>query len=316
MAVLSGACRNRYRNIEELLADERVVALSDSRGKPVEVADHVVSGYSFDMRRDSVAWTLLECRLPTSPDEILVGQRLARRDGIEMGDRVTVVGDVFPGTDRPREREVTVVGRGLGPGRYNDFGDDVVLTSDAFDPCSATALVTGSYREAYLDLEPGTFDDFIADHGAELEIDGSLRLDEVENLASLSALPYVLGGFLAIIGLAALANALVVIGSQRRRELGTLRALGMTSRGLRLSMCIAGLAIATLGVVIGAPLGVIVGSTVWRVLASSAYVDNEPLLSPWLIVVPMAALVVGSVVSLLAGARANRGALAPALRSE
>ncbi|HKY13721.1 MAG TPA: FtsX-like permease family protein [Microthrixaceae bacterium] len=291
--------------VDVLLGDERVEALSQVQSNIAVVEGEGAGVYAFDMRRGSVGWTVLDGRLPTSPDEVLLGARIARREGVEVGDRVHVEGETGG------ERDLTVVGVGVGPRSGEEFGNAIVITPPAFD-----SLFEGSYREAYLDVEDGELDEFLADHADELEMEVPTRPAEIENLASLSAFPYVLGGFLAIIGLAALANAVVVIGGQRRRDLGTLRALGMTRWGVRLSFCVAGLAMAALGIVIGAPLGVVVGSMVWRAVAMSAYVDGESLFSLWLVVVPVAVLVVSAVISLAAGARASRGAPGPALRSE
>jgi putative ABC transport system permease protein len=87
---------------------------------------------------------------------------------------------------------------------------------------------------------------------------------------------------LGIIGIVAVAHAVVLAVRRRRRSLAILAALGMT-QGQRLRIV---LAMATtmilVGLVIGIPLGLILGSYVWNLMASGLRVGfeaNVPILA-------------------------------------
>jgi ABC-type lipoprotein release transport system permease subunit len=98
--------------------------------------------------------------------------------------------------------------------------------------------------------------------------------------------------------------------------LETLRGMGMTGRQVRWSVLIAGLSIAVVGVVIGLPVGVALGGSVWRLVASTAYVGGDPAWGIALVVVPFASIAVGAALSLLPAYRTTRHLPGWALRSE
>jgi hypothetical protein len=283
------------------------VALSDVQSDSASIGGDEVSAYSFDMRRGSLGWTILDGRQPASPDEILLGSRIARERHLAVGDRVRLDGA------HGSSRQVEVVGVGVGPAiNGEDLGNAVVLTPQGLE----RSALRGSYREAYLAIRPGARPAFLADHGSTLEIDGPTRPNEVANLASLGIIPFALGVFIALVGVGALANALVVTTQQRRRDLGSLRAMGMTGRQVRWSVLIAGLSIAVVGVVVGLPLGIALGGLVWRLVASTAYVGGDPAWGTALVVIPFAAVAVGAVLSLVPAYRTTRHRPGWSLRSE
>ncbi len=297
----------RDETVATLLEDHRVEALSDVQSTSARVGGDEVNAYSFDMRRGSLGWTVLDGRQPASPDEILVGTRVARRQQVAVGDRVRLDGA------NGSSRRVEVVGVGVGPTNSDeDLGDAVVLTPQGLE----RSQLRGAYRGAYLSVRPGTLDAFLADHRSALEIDTPTRPPEVSNLASLGVLPIALGGFIAVIGIGALANALIVTTQQRRRDLGALRAMGMTGRQVRSSVLVAGTSIAVVGVVIGVPLGIALGGSVWRLVASTAYVAGDPALRVALVIVPFATVALGAALSIFPAHRATRHAPGWALRSE
>ena len=192
-----------------------------------------------------------------------------------------------------------MVGIGLGP---NDQRRGLWATPSSLTPAGLErSQLRGAYRNGYLAVQPGTLEAFMADHASDLEIERAGPPDEVTNLASLGFLPLALGAFIGLIGIGALANALVVTTQQRRRDLGALRALGMTGRQLRRSVVVAGASIALVGVLIGLPLGMAVGGSVWRVVASTAFVAEDPAWQFILVVVPLVTVALGALVGIVPG---------------
>ncbi len=115
--------------------------------------------------------------------------------------------------------------------------------------------------------------------------------------------PLIFGAMLALFGAATLVHLLVVSVSRRRREVGLLKALGFVRGQVAAAVAWQATTLALLGTVVGAPLGIVAGQSVWRAFAAN------------LGVVPVAVVPVGIVVGLVTGvvAAANILAIAPAL---
>lgn len=96
---------------------------------------------------------------------------------------------------------------------------------------------------------------------------------DVLALRNVRTLPQALAAFLVALALAALGHALVTAVRRRRHDLAVLRALGFPPR--QNAACIAWQAttVAVVGLVLGLPLGVVVGRLSWRWVA-----DSTPLL--------------------------------------
>ena len=126
-----------------------------------------------------------------------------------------------------------------------------------------------------------------------------------------------LGGFVAALGVLAVAHALVTSVERTRRELATLRALGMTRRQVARIMLVQGLTISVVGVLIGVPLGVAVGRQVFELLDRGIGAVGDPVPSlPGVGLAVLGAVVVTIVLAGLAVLRIRPFGWAPALRGE
>jgi hypothetical protein len=81
--------------------------------------------------------------------------------------------------------------------------------------------------------------------------------------------PLIFGVMLAAFGAATLAHLLVVSVSRRRREVGLLKVLGFVNRQVVSTVSWQATTLALVGVVVGVPLGLIVGRTVWNTFANN-----------------------------------------------
>ena len=115
--------------------------------------------------------------------------------------------------------------------------------------------------------------------------------------------PLIFGVMLAVFGAATLAHLLVVSVSRRRREVGLLKVLGFVNRQVVSSVSWQATTLALVGVVVGVPLGLIVGRGVWNTFANNLGVVPVTVV-PWL-------LTAAITVAVLVGA--NIIAIAPAL---
>jgi len=115
--------------------------------------------------------------------------------------------------------------------------------------------------------------------------------------------PLIFGVMLAVFGAATLAHLLVVSVSLRRREVGLLKVLGFVNRQVVSSVSWQATTLALVGVVVGVPLGLVVGRGVWNTFADNLGAVPVTVV-PWLLT---AAITVGVLVG------ANVIAIAPAL---
>ena len=104
---------------------------------------------------------------------------------------------------------------------------------------------------------------------------------------------------------------------RRRRDLAVLRALGFTRRQSRACLGWQATTLAAIGLLVGVPLGVILGRMVWRAVADQTpmiYVPPTAVLA--LVVAVPAALVVANLLAALPGHRAAHLRPAEVLRTE
>ncbi|MET7929615.1 FtsX-like permease family protein [Streptomyces sp. NPDC005349] len=124
-----------------------------------------------------------------------------------------------------------------------------------------------------------------------------------DQIAVLLYLVYALVGLAIVIAVLGVVNTLALSVVERTREIGLLRAIGLSRRQLRRMIRLESVVIAVFGAVLGLTLGVVWGLAIHEVLALQGM---EALAIPWGTIV---AVVVGSVVVGLAAA------LLPALRA-
>jgi hypothetical protein len=81
--------------------------------------------------------------------------------------------------------------------------------------------------------------------------------------------PLILGFVLALFGAATLLHLLVVSVIRRRREMGLLKALGFVNRQIGATVLWQATMVALVGLVVGIPLGIVVGRLVWTAFATN-----------------------------------------------
>ena len=138
-----------------------------------------------------------------------------------------------------------------------------------------------------------------------------------QNLRNTRPLPLLFAGFAFLLAVGALLHVSSTVLRRRRRDLAVLRVLGMTRRQARACLGWQATTLAAIGLLIGIPLGVIVGRVAWRAVAEQTpmvYVPPTAVLA-LLLAVP-AALLVANLLAALPGERAARLQPAEVLRTE
>jgi len=140
---------------------------------------------------------------------------------------------------------------------------------------------------------------------------------EIEKLEQVRRLPQVLAAFMVLLGLIAIAHAIVVSVRRGRHDLGVLRALGFRGRDVGATVAWQAVALAVVGGAIGIPLGVLVGRFVWRAVAEGTGVRTvyELPAVAVLLAIPAAALI-AVLAALIPARRAARLHPSELLRAE
>jgi hypothetical protein len=247
---------------------------------------------------------------------MLLGSRTLAQLNLRLGQTVDVSAD-------NRKIAMYIAGRVLMPIGYTGvgglkLGDGAIITAAAFrrlapDDVGPGALFAVRYA-------PG------ANRGAAF---ASLRRDfgravatwlpgeEVESIRRVDYLPLILAALLLLLAVATTGHALISLVRRKARDLAILKTLGFLRSQLSATVAWQATALATVGLVVGIPLGVVVGRLSWKVMAHSLGAVTPPSvpLVTMLIMIP-ASLLVANVVAVLPGVVAARVKSATLLRTE
>ena len=270
----------------------------------------------FDVRRGNLHASLTAGRLPAGADEVALGPETLEVTGTDVGDEIELVAE---DAEPVRYR---IVGAVLFP--EGDFshdegaaltisGGERLLGADPHD-AAQLHLIEFTWRN---DVDALAADDELGARGLTVFSEGGLVPGTVANLARVGHLPRWLALFVALLALMTLLHATWVNVGARRRELATLRALGVTRRTVSTIVCGHTLVIVVVAFAIGVPLGIAAGRQVWRPIAEGAHVVVRSVV-PWgWGALALGGLVLGGVAAAaLAATRAARQHPAAVLRSE
>ena len=268
-------------------------------------------------------------RLPAGDDQIALGASTMRTVGARIGSLVRVTATASHGATRAGRFRVV----GLLP-IPTDFGTGGIGTGAAMTTAGYTALVcppapkqaqcrTAVAQSAELVLvraAPGPAGAAaLARHIARNQDNTTAPTvpAALVNFGASAAFPLLLGGVVAVCGLAALAHLLVVSVTRRRTETGLLRALGMVRRQLATIVLWQATTVAVIAIAAGIPLGIAAGRAIWRAFAISLGVVPVPVVQAWLIVALAAgALLAANVLAAVPAMSAARSRPGHLLRTE
>ena len=129
--------------------------------------------------------------------------------------------------------------------------------------------------------------------------------------------PLIFGAMLAVFGAATLVHLLAVSVSRRRREVGLLKALGFVNGQVASAVVWQATTLALIGVVIGTPVGIVVGQSVWKAFAGNLGVVPVAVVQVWLMVALVAGvLVVANLLAVVPALVATRSRPGELLRTQ
>jgi ABC-type lipoprotein release transport system permease subunit len=265
-----------------------------------------------------ITFALTSGRAPRGQGEAAIGPATAKDLHVGIGDTVSV------GASRDR---VKIVGEALFPSDvHSEFDEGLWLAPAEFDAVVPPIGPAGSIsdgRVVAVRFEPGVSSQKGFEHLQSAL--GPLVTDieppdtpvELANLQNVRTLPQVLAVFLGLIAVAALGSVLLSCARRRGHDLAVLRALGMTRANIRTILNSQGTAIGLFGLVVGIPLGLVVGRVGWRAIAARVPLSEVApfALAAILIIIP-AMLLAANVLALWPGRVALSRSPAEKLRTE
>jgi putative ABC transport system permease protein len=264
-----------------------------------------------------IEWALQEGHAPVGPDEIALGSNTLDDLDKHVGDTVSLSagGDVT--------RDLTIVGRavlappdveGVEPGRGALID---ISATEPFETESDQIFSSGFVIRLRDDVAVDDAVDRLHDRFFTTTTYPAVPPNAVLNVERVSRLPVLLAALVAALSGAVFVHTLSGEIRQRRKELAVLKTIGL--RGTQISAVLAWQAstIATVGVALGVPAGLLVGRAGWRVV-------SDQLGVAWLTAVPLATFValaassvlLANLVAIGPGLRARRTRPAEALRTE
>ena len=144
-----------------------------------------------------------------------------------------------------------------------------------------------------------------------------VRPDELDRLAEVRSLPWLLAALLGVLAIATMTSMLIVSVRRQRRDLAVLARSASPAVEFGRIVSVQAIVVSAMGLIVGVPLGIMIGRVAWMSVARGlgVVVDTSvPVL--WLLAIVVAVIAVDLVSSLLPARSAARLRPAETLRSE
>jgi putative ABC transport system permease protein len=258
--------------------------------------------YHFDWKGGSTDATLAE----VTGDGALVKEAFAKKNGLSLGERFVLrsaSGDPV---------SLRVVGF-YQPPRISELLGGVIVGQRTFDatfprPQNAFALVAGKPTQAGLERALAAFPDTKA------QTQDEFVKHYIAFLKSIMNLLYVLLALSVVVSLFGMINTLVLSVYERTRELGMLRAVGMSRRQARRMVRHESVITALIGAGLGLPLGVILAAALTHAL--DRFGVSFAVSVPSLVAFTVVAVVAGILAAVAPARRASKLNVLSALQYE
>jgi ABC-type lipoprotein release transport system permease subunit len=233
-------------------------------------------------------------RLPHGDRDIMLGVATMRATGAHLGGKVRVT--VSDPAGASRVARFRVIGRASLNAGTGGLGNGAVMTTSAFidaqcppgpgQPACQRAARHGIATVVLVRAAPGAAGQAaLARHIRQYRDFTSLpaKPTVLVNFGESVNFPLLFGVALSLFGAATMVHLLLVSVARRRREIGLLKSLGFVRRQVAAAVCWQATTVALIGIVIGAPIGIAVGRTLWRVFATNFGVVPVPVTQPLLL---------------------------------
>ena len=294
--------------------DENPAVAGYATGTITEIAVNGVRAEAFAVEPEGagVGPALLAGRAPEHADEIVLGTQTLRAADARIGDDVRVlVGN--------ESRRFRVVGRAVFPdvGDIGQLGRGAFLTFDAVDGVGGPAPRNVVLVKFAPDADRAAGVASLTRAIAPLPVTSAALPRDLASFGRVDGLPIAVAAILGVMAGAVLVYTLLTAIRRRRRDLAVLKSLGFLRRDVARTVTVQALTLAALAVVIGLPVGVVLGRFVWNRFADWQGIPSVPTVSVLaLALVGVAVLVVAALIAIVPARLAARTRPADTLRAE
>jgi len=231
-------------------------------------------------------------------DQVLVDDGVAQDHGLKVGDRVDVT--------TPKGTQLDYEIAGTYDNKLDILGTIVVtnasMTEDWNQPDDSFILVGGTGDPDALEQKAtAALAEFPV---AKAQTLAQFKDESADQVNQLLGLVYALLGLSVIVALLGIVNTLALAVHERTRELGLLRAVGMSKRQVRRMVRAESVITALIGAILGLVLGIVLAAIVSRPLAEDGFVLTFPIVT--LVVLTILAAIAGVIAAIPPARRASK----------
>jgi len=269
----------------------------------VNGVDPTVSGlYNFTWKQGSSNGSL--ARLGESG--ALVKRSFANQHDLHLGDAFTLR------TPAGKPMHLNVVGVFQPPRLYELLGG-IVVSQQAFDrnfarPGNQLTLIDGNVSRSQLERSLASFPD------TKIETEAEYVTSQSSWISTMTNLLYVLLALSVVVSLFEMVNTLVLSVFERTRELGMLRAVGLSRRQTRRMVRHESVITALIGAALGLPLGILLAASVTHAIGKYGVAFSFPVVS--IVAFTVTAILAGILAAVAPARRASRLDVLSALQYE
>jgi predicted lysophospholipase L1 biosynthesis ABC-type transport system permease subunit len=216
-------------------------------------------------------------------------------------------------------RQFRVVGRAVFPdvGDIGQLGRGAFLTFGAVDGVGGPAPRNVALVKFTPEADRAAAVTSLTHAIAPVPVASAALPRDLASFGRVDALPIAVAAILGIMAGAVLVYTLLTAIRRRRRDLAVLKALGFLRRDLARTVGVQSLTLAAVALVIGLPLGVLLGRVVWERFADWQGIPSVPTVSVIVLaLVGVAVLVVAALIAVVPARVAARTVAADALHTE
>ncbi|MET0901749.1 MAG: FtsX-like permease family protein [Acidimicrobiales bacterium] len=261
----------RDAGLAQLDEMEGIEAVAGELGVVATIGGRDTNGVAYVPIVGELVPNLREGRAPRAVDEIVLGAKLADELDVAVGDRVPVAWETLE--DAPEEVTVTGIGAVAGMGFEVDPGDSALVSPEVarLDPDDSVSVLLIRFAD---DADRDGLLAELRERFPQTVLAAPVPSRSVQTLDGLRVLPVALAVAVALLALAAGANAALASVRRRRRELAVVKVLGLQRAEVRRVVTWQALTWAVVALLVGVPLGVLLGSLGWQAVLRSLGLDS------------------------------------------
>jgi ABC-type lipoprotein release transport system permease subunit len=279
---------------KSLLSNSEMTRVTKGTGGDIALNGHTVDAIGGDALRGRLLLTTISGRLPRHDNEVALGASTMRLAGAHLGSTVQVTAPSPAGGTR--RSSYRVVGTSAFP---PDFGAGGLGTGAIFSTKGFLAAQCGpgpSRRSCDASASSGANGVLLVKAAPTLAgrhalaglaaryprlVEFPIPPDNLVNFGQAVNFPLILSLVIILFGVAALLHVLFVSVSRRRGDAAVLKAIGFVRRQVALTVVWQALTIGVIGVLVGVPVGAVVGRLAWQTFAQHLGVVPLSVVKGW-----------------------------------